>query len=392
MHFDGEGLYLQVYGPQSRSWVYRYALNGKTRTLGLGSARNVTLAVARKKRDKARAQVRSDGVDPVAERRRDRQRAADRVVTFKQAAETYITAQMQGDTPWRNARHAQQWGDSLKKYAYPVIGERLVAEIDRKDIIRVLEPIWTRIPESARRLRGRIETVVDWSIARGDRPEDRGNPASRGPLVKGLAKQTDRTVHHAALPYDAIAAFLDDLRGRGGTAVLALEFAILTAGRTGEVIGARWNEIDMAAKFWTVPADRMKAGKPHRVPLSAAAIAVLERAREVTGATDGFVFPNVGRGRPLSNMAMLRMLARMGRSDLTVHGFRSTFRDWAAETTNYPNHVVEMALAHAIDDKVEAAYRRGDLFEKRRRLMDAWGEYCSMVPTSGEVVHLRQVR
>jgi integrase len=386
-HFDGDGLYLEVRGQDSKSWIYRYTLRGEERWHGLGSARDVTLAAARKKRDKARVQVR-EGLDLVAERKRVK--AAQKLgsgVTFRQAAESYIKAQQDGEA-WSSHKHAAQWTATLASYAYPFIGDLSVNAIERADIIRVLEPIWISKTETARRVRGRIETIFDWCIARGERTVNE-NPASRGPLIKGLPRQPRSQGHHEALPYSQVAAFMLDLRGRGGMAALALEFAILTAARTGEVLGAKWTEIDTDRAVWSIPAGRMKGRREHRVPLSLVALAVLERARRA-GEGSEFVFPNTGRGQPLSNMAMLKMMERMGKPELTTHGFRSTFRDWAAEQTAFPSEVAEAALAHAIGDKTEAAYRRGDLFEKRRRLMDAWAEFCAKAPAEhGRVVSLR---
>jgi len=367
MHLDGDGLYLQVSGPESRSWIYRYAIRGKERWHGLGSARDVTLAVARKARDKARAVVRSDRIDLVAERRRERQANSAKVVTFRKAAEAYIAAQAHN---WRNAKHADQWTSTLRAHVYPVVGDMPVAEIARSDIIRVLEPIWIKTPETARRVRGRIQSILDWCIARGDRPEGE-NPASRGPLVRGLPKQPNNGGHHAAMPYNEVPAFLKDLRSREGTAALALEFAILTAARTSEVLDARWEEIDRIAATWTVPAARMKSNRPHRVPLSDAALSVLERA-----AGQGELIFRNAKSRPLSNMAMLKLLGRMGKGEFTTHGFRASFKTWASEETDFDRDTVEAALAHVVSDKTEAAYQRGTLFGKRRKLMEAWADYC----------------
>jgi integrase len=369
---DGDGLYLQVAGPERRSWIYRYALNGKQRWHGLGSARDVTLAAARKVRDKARALVRTDKVDPVAERQRQRRQSiADaNIVTFRKAAETFIAAQ-QGQ--W-TANHAEQWAVSLRAYAYPFIGDMPVAEITRADVIRLLDSIWIRIPETARRVRGRIEAILDWAIARGDRPEGE-NPASRGPILRGLPKHQNGKRHHPAMPYGAVPAFLKELGQREGMAALALHFAILTAARTGEVRGARWAEIDRVDGTWTVPAERMKTNRPHRVPLTDAALSVLDRAANQSG----FIFPSTS-GKPLSNMALLKLLGRMGKGEFTVRGFRSAFRTWVAEETEFDGNASEAALAHIVGDKVEAAYRRGTLFGKRRRLMEAWAAYCGTAP------------
>jgi integrase len=367
MHLDGSGLYLQVSGPEARSWIYRYTLQGKERWHGLGSARDITLSAARKARDKARAIVRSDKIDIVADRRRERQTNNTKVVTFRKAAESFIDAQSHG---WRNAKHAEQWGSTLRTHAYPVIGDMPVAEITRADIIQVLDPIWTKTPETARRVRGRIQSVLDWSIARGDRPEGE-NPASRGPLVRGLAKQPQDKGHHAAMPYAEIRPFLRSLRAREGTASLALEFVILTAARTSEVLGARWDEIDRVDGTWIVPASRMKSKRPHRVPLTSAAMSALERAVN----QGELIFPNA-KNRPLSNMAMLKLLGRMGKGEFTTHGFRATFKTWASEETDFDRDTIEAALAHVIGNKTEAAYQRGTLFGKRRKLMEAWTAYC----------------
>src|SRR5664280_762639 len=369
---DGRGLYLQVSGPTAKSWLYRYTLRSKTRAMGLGSALDdgLSLADARAKRDELRALV-VHGIDPL--RAKDAARAQDQLaaaksITFKEAAEQYIATHRAG---WRNVKHAGQWAATLERDAYPIIGALPVSEIDTAIVLKVLQPIWTEKRETANRLRGRIESVLDWAKAREFRAGE--NPARwRGHLSMLLAARgaTEKRKHHAAMPFAEIGGFMADLRGRDGVGARALEFAILTATRTGEVLGARWSEIDMSARVWIISGDRMKAGREHRVPLSDAALAVLEQMR-AAGLSGDYIFPSIGRGRPLSNMAMLKQLERMNRAELTVHGFRSSFRDWAAERTNFANEVLEMALAHAIGDKVEAAYRRGELLDKRRRLMDA---------------------
>ena len=269
----------------------------------------------------------------------------------------------------------------------PVFGSVSVQKVDTALVMRVLEPIWTTKAETASRLRGRIESILNWAIARGFRQGE--NPARwRGHLANLLpVRARIRAVkHHAALPYPEIGAFMADLRAREGVAATALEFLILTAARTSEVLGGRWQEIDLTKRTWIVPAGRMKGRREHRVPLSNAACAVLKRLH---GLHDELVFPGTTRNRPLSNMALLVLLRRMNRSDLTVHGFRSTFRDWAAEHTDYPPEVAEMALAHSVSDKVEAAYRRGDLFEKRNHLMSAWAEYCASAQGPAAVLSLR---
>jgi integrase len=296
---------------------------------------------------------------------------------------------------WRNAKHRQQWRNTLTTYVYPTLGELPVSAIDTGLVVEVLDPIWTDKPETASRVRGRIEAVLDAATVRGFRQGP--NPAQwKGTLAHVLPARARvrKVAHHAALPFEDMPGFLASLRSRAGMAARALEFAALTAARTGEVLGARWGEIDLTTKVWTVPADRMKAGREHRVPLSDPVIDLLEKVRPLALTADGKadpaapVFPGPRRALPMSNMTMLMLLRRMKRDDLTAHGFRSTFSDWAAERTAYPREVVEMALAHAIGNKVEAAYRRGDLFEKRRNLMEAWATFCE-APPAGEVVSLR---
>jgi integrase len=314
---------------------------------------------------------------------------AAKALTFKAAASAYVASHR---AAWHNAKHAAQWESTLSTYAYPVIGALSVQAVDTALVLKVLEPIWTTKPETASRVRGRIEAVLDWARARGFRQGE--NPARwRGHLDNLLPARTKvRAVkHHAALPYDDVPAFMATLRQQEGTAARALEFTILTAGRTGETLGATFPEINTAERAWIVPAGRMKARKEHRVPLSDRAVELVELARAVPGLSDRHIFPGERRDKSLSNMAMLQLLRRMGRDDVTVHGFRSSFRDWAAERTNFPNEVVEMALAHTVSRKVEAAYRRGDLFEKRRRLMAEWAAFCATTKpaTKGAVVSLK---
>ncbi len=383
---DGGGLYLQVSPSASKSWIFRYTRHGKSHEMGLGSERDASLAEARTKASDARRQL-ADGKDPLAAREGHRareklQRAGS--ISFSECAKKYIAAHKAG---WRNEKHAEQWQNTLDTYAGPIIGELAVRDVDTALVLRILEPIWSKKPETASRVRGRVERILDYARVRGYRSGE--NPARwRGHLDKLLPSALNRKTreHHAALPYDELPAFLKDLRQQGGNAARALELLILTAARTGEVIGCESEkEIDLKKCIWTVPAGRMKAGKEHRVPLSPRAIKVIE------GQPEGkFLFSGGKEGAPLSNMAMLELLKRMGRSDLTVHGFRSTFRDWAAECTSYPGEVCEMALAHAITDKVEAAYRRGDLFEKRRQLMLDWAKYCDN--PKGEVVPIARKR
>jgi integrase len=396
---DGGGLYLQISKFGTAAWTVRYRAGGRLREMGLGSVNVVGLAEARQRAAKVREQLFL-GHDPV-EQRRANQRAAQveaaKAATFKDCAEGYIAAH---SPVWRNSKHAAQWGATLATYVFSVFGDLPVQAVDTALVMKAIEPIWTEKAETASRVRGRIEAILDWARVRGYR--DGENPARwRGHLENLLAapSKAKRAVrqrkglgeHFEALPYGRIAGFIAELREQEGIAARALEFAILTAARTGEVIGARWDEIDTAQSLWTIPAGRMKAGKEHRVPLSDAAMAIVEKMAEVR--SGDFVFPGGRAGRPLSNMALLMALRRMDHAGLTAHGFRSTFRDWAAERTNFPAEVAEMALAHAVGDKVEAAYRRGDLFDKRRQIMDAWAKFCAAPPAAGaSVVELRQGR
>jgi integrase len=372
---DGGGLYLQISRLGGKSWLFRFRADGRERWMGLGPASLVGLAEARRRAEEYRRQ-RLAGIDPIEARRAELEASrleAAKAVTFRSCAESYISSHRAG---WRNAKHGAQWGATLETYAYPVFGDLPVQAVDTGMVVKVLEPIWAAKTETASRLRGRIEAVLDWATTRGHRQGE--NPARwRGHLENRLPAPTkvQKVRHHAALPYSEIGAFMADLQRQEGIAALALRFLILTAARTGEVLCARWDEIDTATRTWTVPAERMKGHREHRVPLSDAALEVLRQVGEVRGGD--FVFPGGKAGRPLSNMAMLTLLRRMERADLTAHGFRSTFRDWAAERTDVAREVAEAALAHTIADKVEAAYRRGDLFAKRRQLMHAWARHCS---------------
>jgi integrase len=390
-HVDGGGLQLLVKPSGARSWVYRYMIAGKAREIGLGPASGpgaTSLAGARDLASALRLKVKA-GVDPLAERERAAAEAlaaaqAAKVagVTFREAADIHIKANRAG---WRNPKHRQQWQNTLAAYAYPVFGDMPVAEVDTPHVLKVLEPIWREKPETASRVRQRIETVLDAAKARGFRKGE--NPARwRGHLDQVLPKRAKLSRgHHAAMPYAELPAFMADLRKREAVAALALEFTILTAARTGEVIGAKWDEIDFERAVWTVPPERMKAGREHRVPLCPRAVEILDDARLLSGETI-FTGPQGGK---LSGMAMAMLLRRMGR-DVTVHGFRSAFRDWAAECTSYAHEVAEMALAHTISNAVERAYRRGDLFEKRRRLMTEWAAYCAGErPAGADVVPIR---
>jgi integrase len=384
MYPDGAGLYLQVSGTGTKSWIYRFMLAGRAREMGLGPLHTVPLADARKLAQDAR-RLRLAGVDPIEDRRQrlEALRAEQaRTVTFDEAAGAYIGAH---ETGWRNAKHGAQWRATLKAYASPVFGRISVKEIDTGLVAKALEPIWATKTETASRVRGRIESVLDWAAARGHRTGD--NPARwKGHLENLLPNRSkvQKVVHRPALPYDEIGPFIGQLREQDGVAAAALEFLILTATRTGETIGARWSEINVPNAMWTIPAERIKAGREHRIPLSDRAVRILSALKKEQ--LSDWVFPGGKAGKGLSNMALLALLKRMGRSDLTVHGFRSTFRDWAAERTNYPREVAEQALAHAIPDKVEAAYRRGDLFEKRRRLMAEWAKFCVARKGQAEVL------
>jgi len=382
---DGGGLYLRVAVGGSKSWVFRFKADGRPREMGLGPVATLGLKEAREKAREAR-QLRLDGIDPIDQRQAKRATArgqARRVMTFRQCAEAYIAAHQDS---WKNPKHRTQWPNSLAAYAYPVFGDMPVDAVDLDLVVKALEPIWRTKTETASRVRGRIEAVLDWAAVRKFRQGD--NPARwRGHLQKLFARKKD-TVHHAALPYGELAGFLETLRKQEETAARALHFAILTAGRSGEVLGARWKEIE--DEVWTIPASRMKAGKEHRVPLSKEALAILAEQRKVREGE--FVFAGSKVGRQLGPNAMTAVLRRIGRGDLTVHGFRSTFRDWAAERSNFPQEVCEMALAHAVSNQVEAAYRRGDLFAKRRQLMAAWGQYSAMPINAGEKVAVLQRR
>jgi integrase len=377
---DGGGLYLRVSGKGTKSWVFRFQLDGKRRDMGLGPYPDISLAEARGRATEHR-KLRHDGIDPLEAKEAQRQAqrlSAAQGRAFREVAEEFIA---RNEVGWRNAKHRQQWRNTLATYVYPVLGELSVAAIDTGLVIQVLDPIWTEKPETAGRVRGRIEAVLDAATVRGFR---RGpNPAQwKGNLAHILPARARvrKAAHHAALRFDEMPAFLTNLQARSGMAARALEFAIYTAARTGEVLGATWSEVDLDAKVWTIPAERMKAGREHRVPLAGPALMLLEKLRSLAlmrnGAPDPAapIFPGPRRALPMSNMTMLMLLRRMKRDDLTAHGFRSTFSDWAAERTAYPREVVEMALAHAVENKVEAAYRRGDLFEKRRKLMEAWAD------------------
>lgn len=361
---DGANLYLLVSKTGARKWVLRFTLRGKTKEMGLGSATNVPLADAREKAANARRKIAS-GLNPIEERKRE-----GGIPTFGEVADEVREALSVG---FRNEKHKAQWKSTLETYAASLHGKP-VDIIATDDILSVLKPIWTTKAETASRLRGRIEKVLDAAKARGFRGGD--NPARwRGHLDHLLPRPSKLSRgHHAAMPYEEVADFIAKLRTREATAALALELCVLTAARSGEILGMRWPEIDLDNKVWTVPANRMKAGREHRVPLSSAAMTILRHLERMK--IGDFVFPGQARGKPLSNMAMEMMLRRMKIDQATVHGFRSSFRDWAGNVSNFPRELIETALAHVIGDKAEQAYRRSDALEKRRQLMDEWAAYC----------------
>ena len=384
---DGGGLWLQVRDPSHRSWLFRYAIDGKQRQMGLGPLPDVSLAEARDAAMAARKLLRA-GEDPIEVKRAGKAaKAVDAAaMSFRAVLDLYLAAH---EETWKNPKHRQQWRNSLDTYAMPIFGDRLVAAVDTGAVMRVIEPIWKAKPETASRVRGRIEAVLDYATARGWRLGD--NPARWRGHVENLLPARSKMAkveHHAALPWEEIGGFMARLQEQPGTGALALQFTIYTAARTGEVIGARWSEIDLPGRTWTIPGERMKAGVTHRVPLSDAAMKVLHEVLPAKPAKgDGFVFPGRDPGKALSNMSLSAVLRRMDLDDLTVHGFRSTFRQWAGESTNVAREVAEAALAHTLKDKVEAAYQRGDMFEKRRWLMGQWSEFCGTTAVKkGEII------
>lgn len=377
---DGLGLWLQISKEGGKSWLFRYMLNGKARMMGLGRYPDFSLEEARQKATENRKLLK-EGKDPIEER--DAKFAIDRLaraktLTFDQCADAYIEANRAG---WKNEKHASQWENTLKAYASPIIGKLPVGSIDTGLVLKVLEndQLWTTKPETASRLRGRIEAVLAWATVRKYRSGD--NPAQwKNNLDQVLPARSRiaKVQNHPALPFAQIGDFIAALRQQGGIASRALEFAILTATRTSETTGAIWQEFNLSEAIWTIPAERMKADKEHRVPLSGRAVELIKEMLPIKAGEDKPVFLSP-KGKPLSNMAMLAVLKRMGHGDITVHGFRSTFRDWAGETTSYPREVIEHAMSHQLKDKAEAAYARGTLFTKRRKLMDAWAAYCSTI-------------
>jgi integrase len=383
-YLDGYGLYLQVRGETSKSWLLKYSMDKRAREMGLGSAFKISLAKARALRSAAHELI-ADGIDPLEQRKADKQskKVADaKAITFKAACARYIAANRSG---WKNIKHAGQWEATLETYAYPVIGALPVQSIDTALVMKVLDPIWSTKSETASRVRGRIEAVIDTAKARGEYVGE--NPAKwKGHLETLLPKRSkvSKVKNHPALPYADLPAFMQDLQAREGIAASALEFQILTASRPGNALGARWSEFDRKAAVWTIAGDNMKGDKEHKVPLSAAALAMLDRMEKIRNGD--FVFYSPGRGRPLSDAATGAVLDRMGRHDIVCHGFRSTFRDWAAER-GYPDAVAEAALAHSVSDAVIAAYKRTTFFELRKKMMDDWAAFATSDPAhSADVV------
>lgn len=379
---DSGGLYLKITPSGNASWQYRYQINGKRRMMGLGACSQVTLSEARDKALAARSEVKK-GIDPLTEQAAEEKTAKAKLVTFKDLATTYIADHRAG---WRNAKHAQQWENTLAKYVFPKIGSKPPEQITTEDVLGILKPIWTEKPETASRVRNRIELVIDAARAKG--LSTVANPAAwRGHLDKLLAKRNRASKgHHAAMDYRDLPAFFKQLdEDRESLSSKALKLTILTACRTSEVLLATWQEVGIESRIWSIPGARMKTGRPHRVPLSDAALQLLEGLGTRTDSGDAYLFPGAREGRPLSNMAMAMVMRKIGHPDLTVHGFRSTFRDWAAEETHYPNIVAEQALAHAIGNAAEAAYRRGDLLERRRALMADWATYCTTQPAANVI-------
>jgi len=383
MFGDGGNLYLQITNANARSWIFRYG--GKY--LGLGSAFNVTLEEARDLAYECHKLLR-EGVDPLEAKRNRKAQArldAAKAISFRHCATAYIESHK---AAWKDAKHLQQWTNTIEQHCGP-INDLPIASVDTEGVLAVLQAIWTVVPETASRLRGRIETVLDWAKVRGFRSGE--NPARwRGHLDKLLPRKSKvrKVAHHAALPYAEVPGFITKLQQRHRVTALALEFCILTAARSGEVLGARKEEFDLDKAEWLVPGERMKGGRTHRVPLSAPALQIIKAMM-----ADGrdFIFPGGNPGEPLSAKALHKALRRMGIDDATPHGFRSGFRDWAADCTHAANEVCEAALAHTIENKVEAAYRRSDLFEKRRDLMNAWARFCTNTGAA-DVVPLRAVK
>lgn len=377
MHCDGAGLWLNVTPAGSKSWLHRFMIQGRARSMGLGGFPDVGLAEARDKAAENRRKLRA-GIDPLEEKKATTatlRASRAKSVSFDWCVAQYIDAHRAG---WKNPKHAQQWRNTLDSYASPVIGSLAVDQIDTGHIMKALQldSLWTQKPETASRVRGRIEAVLDWATARKYRQgENPGRWKGHLDTLLPARSKVKAVKHHAALPWGEMPAFMSGLRKQKGVAALALEFAILTAARSGEVRHMTWSEIDLEIGVWVVPGERMKAGKTHRVPLSDRAKVILQAAKNFG---KELVFPGARDSKPLSDMSLTAVLKRMDRGDLTAHGFRSSFRDWAAEATDYPHEMAEMALAHVVSNKVEAAYRRGDMFQKRLAMMNDWDQHCAL--------------
>jgi integrase len=377
---DGHGLYLICHNANNKSFAFRYERDGRERWMGLGPIHTVDLKLARQKAREARLLL-LEGVDPLDHRKAQRvalKVAKAKQLTFAEAAQRFFD---QHEVKWRNAKHRWQYITTLKMFAFPVLGDMPVSEIDTAAVLRVIEPLWQTKTETMSRLRGRIEAVLDWCTVRGYRSGD--NPARwKGHLSEALPARGEvaKVEHYPALPYRELPAFMAALSQREDVGTQALRFAILTCARTGEVIGARWSEIDFAEKLWTIPAARMKAGHEHRVTLPQAAVQLLKSLPTEDG--NGFIFVGPRPGNGLSSTTLMQTLRRMGHGDMSVHGFRSAFRSWAAEQTNFPREVCELALAHKVGDKVERAYQRGDLLRKRFLLAEAWSKFASSPPAA----------
>lgn len=402
-YLDGGGLYLQISAFGTKSWVFKFTLNGRSREMGLGAIHTITLQEARElARDNRK--LLTEGIDPIearGARKQDERLKSAKRITFDECAEKYINTHKES---WKNPKHKDQWTNTLATYASPYIGKLAVSDIDTGLVLKCLEPIWGLKTETATRLRGRIEKILDWAATRGYRSGE--NPARwKGHLEHNLAapNKIAKVKNQPALPYSQVSAFLKDLRQRSGSAAVALEFAILTAGRSGEIRGATWGEMDLDSGVWTIPADRMKMDNEHRVPLSRRALEILKQLKEQAGKVkpDTVVFLSP-RGLVLSDATLNAVIRRMNegeggpkwidpktKKEAVTHGFRSSFRDWAAECTNYPWWLAEKALAHLVGDETERAYQRGDLLEKRRRLMEDWAAYCETGHTPGEVIPIR---
>jgi integrase len=391
MYADGGGLYLRVAEGGSKQWIFRYITNGRLRDMGIGPCHTLTLAEARQRATEAR-KLRLDGIDPIAHKHQQRAAAVAAAVglkTFRECAEGFIR---DNEKKWSSVKHRDQWKKTLEDYVYPTLGNLPVASIDTPLVLKVIKPLWERVPETASRVRGRIEQVLGWATVHHYRSGD--NPARwQGLLEHALPSRRDvaKVKHHAALPYARAPAFVKKVRLDARIGARCLEFIALTVTRVSEANVARWDEIDFTNQVWIVPAERMKGRKEHRIPLSTAALGVLEAMRAVRHSD--YIFPGAREGRAVGANTVLRIAKEAAGVDITTHGLRSTFRDWAAERTAFAREVAEMALAHAIPDAVEAAYRRGDLFEKRQKLMAAWAAYCGNVETdAGKVVALARAR